>query len=140
MKHHLGDIIYKLSEARRWCVKELAARVPGTTPSTFSKIRGGDFSRISDQRLEHIAEALAPDDPNTRAAIICAYLRDMCPRDYHHLVDIRPRAEDPGGSFDMGIHKTLQKLAEASAKDDTFLAHLKSLEGLAEAILAKAPT
>lgn len=136
-KSNVGALIYKLADERGIPIHELATMVPNTTPSTFSKIRSGDYSRISDERLCCIAQILAPDDKVLRAEIICAYLQDMCPGDFQHLVEIRPNVKRrlSKESNALGINAILDKLGETAARDEVFLSHLKSLEGLTESIL-----
>lgn len=111
MKTHLGEIIYQLAESNDLGIHELAAKVPNTTSSTYSKIRAGNYVRISDERLHSIGTALT-DDPNTRASIICAYLQDMCPKDYRHQVEIKPRKgmRSKNSNLSSGINDMLENL------------------------------
>lgn len=136
MKTHLGDIIYHLAEKQGIGIRELAERVPNTTSSTFSKIRAGQYSRVSDERLQEIATALAPRDKATQALIVSAYLRDMCPRNYRHQIDTLPKKVSKKCTS-AGLNEQLELIAEAAAVDDAFHAHLKSLSHLATAILTK---
>lgn len=139
MKTHLGEIIYQLAEANDLGIHELAAKVPNTTSSTFSKIRAGSYVRISDERLRAIAEALGKDSPTRQTSIICGYLKDMCPRDFRHQIEIKPKKsyQSKSGEQSTGINETLDKLAKAAAKDQSFLTHLESLSLLADAVLTR---
>ncbi|CAA6696193.1 MULTISPECIES: hypothetical protein [unclassified Lentimonas] len=138
MKTHLGEIIYQLAESKKLGIHELAAKVPNTTSSTFSKIRAGSYVRISDERLKQISLALT-DNPHTQASIMCAYLKDMCPKDFRHQIEIKPKLgkKNKNTPTPSGINETLEILAKAAAKDDSFHTHLESLGQLASAILAK---
>ena len=137
MKSHLGKIIYNISESNEMSIYQLASEVPNTNSSTFSKIRAGQYVRISDDRLTAIAKALAPNDPGLRTQIICEYLKDMCPKSFRHLIEIRPK-EDKATKHDYrssDINETLNIIGQAAATDETFKAHLDSLRLLAESIL-----
>jgi hypothetical protein len=136
MKTHLGEIIYRLAEQQGIGIRELSKKVSNTTPSSFSKIRAGHYSRISNERLQEIATTLAPNDKATQALIICAYLQDMCPRSYRHIVDIAPKQVSQHCS-NSSLNEQLDLIAEAAAVDDAFHAHLESLSHLASAILSK---
>lgn len=137
MKSHLGKIIYDITDSNEMSIYQLAAEVPHTNSSTFSKIRSGQYVRISDERLNAIANTLAPQDAGLRAQIICEYLKDMCPKNYRHLINISPK-ENTGSKQDYkssDINETLNIIGQAAATDDTFKAHLDSLRHLAESIL-----
>ncbi|WPJ97385.1 hypothetical protein SH580_06640 [Coraliomargarita algicola] len=137
MKSHLGNIIYELVENNQGSIQDLATKVPNTNSSTFSKIRAGSYVRISDERLEAIAEALAKDSPGIKTEIICEYLKDMCPRNFRHLIAIKPKkALSPQHRHESsGINETLDILGQAAAKDTAFKTHLDSLRTLAESVI-----
>ena len=118
-------------------VKDLAEDVPQANSSTISKIRNGDFARISDARLDAIIGALVPRDPIAQCEIVCAYLEDICPKAYRHRLRIEPRvagAERNSGRQN-NIHELLELLAQAAAKDEAFMLHLQSLKALADAVI-----
>lgn len=140
MKSHLGKIIYEITDSKEMSIYQLAAKVPHTNSSTFSKIRSGQYVRISDDRLTAIASALAPHERGLRTQIICEYLKDMCPKDFRHLIDISPK-EKTSGKHDYrssDINETLNLIGQAAASDQTFKAHLDSLRLLAESLLEQA--
>ena len=139
MKKHLGEVIYHLAEEKGLSLYDLADQVPNTNASSFSKIRSGSYARLSDERLNDIANALAGDDLVKRNSIICAYLKDMCPRDYRHQIEIssKRKPKSVAALNTSGIGHILDVLGQAAAKDDAFLEHLGTLTNLANSIIER---
>jgi hypothetical protein len=141
---HFGSLIYEFAKQQDLSIRELAEKVKGTTPSTFSKIRGGNYAKLTDDRLNAILDALAPNDHNQRALLVCAYLWDLCPTNFHTSVEISPRlpvkfcAKDKNGKTEIRINDLLPELlsdiGKAAANNPQFFKHVKSLADLAKSV------
>ncbi|MDQ8195754.1 hypothetical protein QEH59_15080 [Coraliomargarita sp. SDUM461004] len=141
-KSHFGALIYEFSKSQGLNIRELSKRVEGTTPSTFSKIRAGNYSKLTEERLNRILDALAPDDKNARALMVCAYLWDICPAAYHTAINIEPRSDamnvstDRAGNSNLQIDNILPNLltsiGKAASVNPTFFEHVQSLGKLAK--------
>lgn len=133
---YLGEIIYDYLALREMTIKDLAEKVPHANSSTISKIRHGDFARLSNERLQSIIDVIAPKDPIAQCEIISAYLEDLCPKAYRHRLRIEPRTftETEGKNRQHSLHHLLDTIGAAAAQDEAFMKHLQSLSKLAESI------
>ena len=137
---HFGELIYEFAHHQNISIRQLSDTVEGTTPSTFSKIRGGNYSKLTEERLNGILDALAPDDSNSRALLVCAYLWDMCPAAYHTSISIEPRMDSQqppnqlsGKDFKINnLSNLLSDIGEAAAASPAFYEHILSLSKLAK--------
>jgi hypothetical protein len=139
---HFGSLLYEFCKDQELSIRDLSKQVEGTSPSTFSKIRAGNYSKLTEDRLNQILAAVVPENPSARALMVCAYLWDMCPEAYHTEVKIEPNLE---GAFSPSEHneeltpeiKTilpalLSDIARAANANEVFFDHVRSLGKLAK--------
>ncbi|MGZ0655567.1 hypothetical protein ACWPKO_11850 [Coraliomargarita sp. W4R53] len=137
---NFGELIYEFANKQDLSIRDLSERVEGTTPSTFSKIRAGNYSKLTEERLTRILTALAPDDKEAQALMVCAYLWDMCPTTYHTAINIEPpmpaayaakkSAKDKNPKINNILPNLLNDIGKAAIANPSFFEHVKSLAKL----------
>ena len=140
MKSHIGEVIYRIVREKGMSLSELAREVPGMSVSKFSKLKAGRYTYLNARQLCDLARELAPDDPRKQASVVCAYLWDMCPRDYLDQVSISPDAAaegvgEPSAQYGGRLQGRLASIAKAYSRNDKFRRLVDSLADVADGIV-----
>lgn len=119
----------KLAE-RNVTAKEVAAKIPNTPASQFTRWKKGIWEWIPTEKLVGVAKAICPRDPRDQADLIIAYLTDITPVQYRPYILIGQRDENEGkgmkpmagvgSGWSEEMRQRLDVVAEAYKLDNDF--------------------
>lgn len=121
-------------------IQDVAASLPKTPASQFSKWRAGKWSYIAERKLVPLIQAIAKNNKEMQAKLMIAYLIDMTPEIFRPVVDIMPRvgeeAVEPldGKRWSPSLRARIEAIGNAYARDDNFMRMVDQLGKWAESI------
>lgn len=123
----------KLQDQNR-TLRDVAAKIPNTPPSQFTRWKTGQWTYIPTEKLEAVVRTVAPNDYREQADLILAYLSDMTPQAYRPTILLGQKGEndaDPnlkpitgaGAAWTEDMRRRLDAVAAAYELNDEF-AHM----------------
>ncbi|MFT3783817.1 MAG: hypothetical protein QM790_17545 [Nibricoccus sp.] len=142
LKVFFGLTAQDMIKAEGKTIAEVAAKVPGTPASQFTRWRRGDWGYIDADKLVRLVRAIT-SDPQKQAELIAAYLRDMTPREFHLTVipEIRNPSSDQKtdltGPWASSIRAKLERIGHCYSKDEDFQRMVDTLDSWATRMVSK---
>lgn len=137
-----GSLCKAVAEEEGITLAEVAAKVPQTPASQFTRWQRGEWTSIESTKLVRIARALTKD-VRRQTDLVIAYLVDLTPIEFRPQIDIGQRGEvqngqnasDPlAGPWSQDVRKKLEKIAAAYGEDPDFDRMVDSLSVWSERV------
>lgn len=137
-----GSLCQTIAQEEGKTLQEIAAKVPNTPASQFTRWRRGDWTSIDAPKLVKLVTAIT-DDPRRQTDLIIAYLVDLTPVEYRSQIDIGHRGEVANGSsaaevvagpWGEDIRAKLDTIGAAYSKDADFQKMVDTLAGWSKRI------
>lgn len=127
-------------------IKDVAEEIGKTPSNQFSKWKAGKWTYIAERKLLRIIEVIARRDRERSVNLMMAYLIDMCPETYRHVIDISPRVGESvmnatlaGQSWTPTLRAKLEAIGAAYARDRHFMGMVDKVGEWAGAINKEKP-
>lgn len=109
-------------------IKDVAEEIGKTPANQFSKWKTGKWTYIAEKKLLRIIDVIARRDRQRAVNLMIAYLWDMCPEAFRHVIDIKPRvgesemnAQLAGQKWTPALRARLEAIGSAYARDKNFM-------------------
>lgn len=136
-KSSFGALAVDMIERSGRTVKEVAAKLPNTPASQFTRWKKGLWTYIPPEKLEMIVKAIT-DDPREQCDLIIAYRHDVTPMFYRPMLLDHQKGEAPI-SITSGeapwrdpLRRRLDVLAQAYELNNDFALMLDNIVGWAK--------
>ena len=137
-----GSLCAAIAQEEGKTLQQVAAKVPNTPASQFTRWKRGDWSAIEEEKLVKLVTSITKDR-RRQADLIIAYLVDLTPVEYRPQIDIGQRGEvlhgkstaaELSGPWSQDIRNKLESIGAAYSKDADFQKMVDTLAGWAKRI------
>jgi len=124
-----GSLCSAIAQEEGKTLQEIAAKVPNTPASQFTRWKNGDWTSIEHTKLVKLVRTVT-DDPRRQTDLIIAYLVDLTPVEYRPQIDIGQRGEvlhgkrtsdELSGPWSKDIRNKLELIGAAYSKDADYM-------------------